>query len=158
MMRIILVFLLNLSLFKVLGQTTYQCITCHVHKIYSSNEIYYLKTIPFDNIEQTQTGKTIVLNNDDKIIYEIPRHFEKSENKKEIFLSNDGKTVVYVIDEEFTHNNIENKSIEIYKNGKLFISYSLEELIDCDSDNEECYLTYKGAIEDIKWENRQKKI
>jgi len=151
---LILIFFINLAFSVAIGQTVHYAV-CYVHTIYSLNEEYYLKTIPFDNIEQTQIGKTTILNTNNEIIYEIPRYFEKSEGKKEIFLSNDGNTVVYINDTEFTHDNIENKSIEIYKNGKLFISYSLDELIDCDPEYEECYLTYKEAIEDIKWENEQ---
>jgi len=156
-LQIFFLLLINLSFLKLLGQTTHQPI-CYIHNIFSQNENYYLKTIPFDNIEQTQIGKTIVFNSNNDFIYEIPRHFEKSENEKEIFLSNDGKTIVYIIDREFIHKEIENKSIEIYKNGKLAISYSLKELIDCNSDNEDCYLSYKDAIEDIKWENGKRNI
>ena len=156
-LQIFLFLLINLSFLKLLGQTTHQPIY-YVHDIYSPNEKYYLKTIPFDNIEQTQIGKTIVFNSNGDFIYEIQRHFEKSENQKEILLSNDGRTVIYIIDREFTHKEIESKSIEIYKNGKLVNSYSLSELINCNSDNEDCYLTYKEAIENIKWEKGKKNI
>ena len=148
---LILIFFINLSSSIAFGQTVHYAF-CNVYTTYSLNEEYSLQTIPFDNIEQTQIGKTIILNTNNEIIYEIPRYFEKTEGEKDLFLSNDGKTVVYIINKEFTYDNVENKSIEIYKNGKLFITYSLNELVDCNSDNEDCYLTYKEAILYEEWE------
>jgi 2-C-methyl-D-erythritol 4-phosphate cytidylyltransferase/2-C-methyl-D-erythritol 2,4-cyclodiphosphate synthase len=43
---------------QVTGQTTYSM--CYIHTVKSQNDKYFLRTIPFDNIEQTSTGKTIV--------------------------------------------------------------------------------------------------
>jgi CTP:phosphocholine cytidylyltransferase-like protein len=36
----------------------------YIHTVRSANDKFFLKTIPFDNIEQTSTGKTIVYNSD----------------------------------------------------------------------------------------------
>ena len=59
---------------QVTAQTTYS--VCYIHTVKSQNEKFFLKTIPFDNIEQTSTGKTTVLNSDSIKVYEVDRHFE----------------------------------------------------------------------------------
>jgi hypothetical protein len=124
----------------------------------SQNDKFFLKTVPFDNIEQTSTGKTTVFNSNSTKVYEVDRHFELSDNRKEVFLSNDGKTIAYVIDREFKWDGVQNKSIEIYKNGISVKQFQLTDLIDCDSDNEDCYLFYKEAIDTIAWESGKRKI
>ena len=141
---------------QVTAQTTYS--VCYIHTVKSQNEKFFLKTIPFDNIEQTSTGITTVLNSDSLKVYEVDRHFELSDNRKEVFLSNDGKTIVYVLDREFNWNGVQNKSIEIFKNGVSVKQFQLTDLIDCNSDNEDCYLFYKEAIDTIVWENGKRKI
>ncbi len=141
---------------QVTAQTTFS--VCYIHTVKSQNEKFFLKTIPFDNIEQTSTGKTTVLNSDSIKVYEVDRHFELSDNRKEVFLSNDGKTIVYVLDREFTWDRVQNKSIEIFKNGVSVKQFQLTDLIDCNSDNEDCYLFYKEAIDTIVWENGKRKI
>ena len=141
---------------QVVAQTTFS--VCYIHTVKSQNEKFFLKTIPFDNIEQTSTGITTVLNSDSLKVYEVDRHFELSDNRKEVFLSNDGKTIVYVLDREFNWNGVQNKSIEIFKNGVSVKQFQLTDLIDCNSDNEDCYLFYKEAIDTIVWENGKRKI
>jgi hypothetical protein len=59
----------------------------------------FLKTIPFGNIGQTSTGNTIVFNSDSIKVYEVD---------KEVFLSNDGKIIAYVIDREFKWDEFQN--------------------------------------------------
>ena len=143
-----------------IGQVTAQTIysVCYIHTVKSQNDKFFLKTIPFDNIEQSSTGKTTVFNSDSIKVYEVDRHFELSENRKEVFLSNDGKTIVYVLDREFNWDGVQNKSIEIFKNGVSVKQFQLTELIDCDSDIENCYLLYKEAIDTVFWENGKRKI
>lgn len=141
---------------QVTAQTTYS--VCYIHTVKSQNNKFFLKTIPFDNIEQTSTGKTTVFNSDSIKVYEVDRHFELSDNRKEVFLSNDGKTIVYVLDREFNWAGVQNKSIEIFNNGVSVKQFQLTDLIDCDSDNEDCYLFYKEAIDTVVWENGKRKI
>lgn len=141
---------------QVVAQTTFS--VCYIHTVKSQNDKFFLKTIPFDNIEQTSTGKTTVYNADSTKVYEVNRHFELSENRKEVFLSNDGKTIVYVIDREFKWDGLQNKSVEIFNNGIPVKRFQLTDLIDCNSDNEDCYLFYKEAIDTVIWENGKRKI
>ena len=132
---------------QVFGQVRYS--VCDIYTINSQNDNFFLRTVPFDNIDQSPLGKTIVFNSDSTKIYEIPRKFENRPKHREIFLSNDGNTIVYVIDREFRWNGVQNKSIEIFKNGVPFKQYQLTDLINCDSDNEDCYLFYNEAIDEI---------
>lgn len=141
---------------QVVAQTTFS--VCYIHTVKSQNDKFFLKTIPFDNIEQTSTGKTTVYNADSTKVYEVNRHFELSENRKEVFLSNDGKTIVYVIDREFKWDGILNKSIEIFNNGISVKQFQLTDLINCDSDKEDCYLFFKESIDTVAWENGKRKI
>jgi hypothetical protein len=140
----------------VTAQTTYSM--CYIHKVKSQNDKYFLKTIPFDNIEQTSTGKTIVYNSDSTKFYEVERYFELSDNRKEVFLSNDGKIIAYVIDREFKWDEVQNKSIELFNNGISVKQFQLSDLIDCNSDKEDCYLFYKEAIDTVVWVNGKRKI
>lgn len=141
---------------QLVAQTTYSM--CYIHTVKSQNDKFFLKTIPFDNIEQTSTGKTTVYNSDSTKVYEVNRHFELSENRKEVFLSNDGKTIVYVIDREFKWDGVLNKSIELFNNGISVKQFQLTDLINCDSDKEDCYLFYKESIDTVAWENGKRKI
>lgn len=154
--KILTIILWLTTIGQVTAQTTYS--VCYIHTVKSQNEKFFLKTIPFDNIEQTSTGKTIVFNSDSIKVYEVDRHFELSNNRKEVYLSNDGKTIVYVLDAEFKWDGIQNKSIEIFKNGISVKQFQLTDLIDCDSDNADCYLFYKEAIDTIVWEEGKRKI
>jgi len=154
--KILTIFLWFTTIGQVTAQTTYSM--CYIHTEKSQNEKFFLKTIPFDNIEQTSTGKTIVFNSDSIKIYEVDRHFEVSDNRKELFLSNDGKNITYVIDREFTWDGVQNKSIEIFNSGISIKQFQLTDLIDCNSDNQDCYLFYKEAIDEIVWENGKRKI
>jgi hypothetical protein len=136
------------------GQTTYS--VCYIHTVNSKNGDYLLKTTPFDNIQQTTTGLTEVYKDRLTKIYEIQRNFEIWDNKNELFISSDGQTIAYIIDKEFNWDNITHNSIEIFKKGVLFKTYSLSDLIDCNPDKEDCTLFYKDAIDSVKWRNGRK--
>lgn len=162
MLRIMTMFkiLIILFWFTTVRQVTAQTIhsVCYIHKVKSQNDEFFLRTIPFDNIDQTSTGKTIVYNADSTKVYEIERHFELLDNKKEIFMSNDGKNIAYVIDREFLWDGVQNKSIEIFNNGISIKQFQLTDLIDCNSDSEDCYLFYKEAIDSVFYKNGKRNI
>ena len=82
--KILTLFIWLVSIGKVIGQTTYSM--CYIHTVNSLNDKFFLQTIPFDNIEQTPTGKTVVFNSDNSKVSEIPRYFEVDENRKELFI------------------------------------------------------------------------
>ena len=136
----------SITVGQVFGQITY--LPCHIHTVSSQNDNYFLRTIPFD-MGIFSTGKTVVFSSDSSKIYEIGKYFWIRNNANEIFLSNDGKTVIYVRDREFERNGVPDKCIEIFKNGLPFKQFGLTDLIDCDSDMENCFLFYKEAIDTI---------
>jgi hypothetical protein len=145
------------NIINVFGQEiTYSM--CSIHTVKSQNDNFFLKTFPFDNIEQTSTGRTIVFNSDSTKIYEVDRYFELSNNEKEIFLSNNGKYIAYVINREFEWNRVKNTSIEIFDNGILIKQFELKDLIVCNPSYEDCYLFYKEAIDSVIRENGKRKI
>lgn len=116
----------------------------------SKNEKFYLNTIPYDNILQSTFGKTTVCTSDSTKVYEIARHFELSENLRELFLSNDGKTVVFIENYELQWEGKPNKNIIIYRNGKSVKEYALNELIECDYNLEDCCLFYNKSIAKVE--------
>lgn len=138
-----------LTLGQVFAQTTSS--VCYIHRIKSQNEKYYLVTIPYDNIDETSLGKTIVFDSDSNIVYEINRHFEYEVNRNEIFLSNDGQIIAYVLNREFEWEGTQNYNIEIFKNGISVKQMHLNDLINCNCQEENCYLFYKEAIDSIYW-------
>jgi hypothetical protein len=92
-----------------------------------------------------------VFNSDSIIVYEINRHFEYDENRKEIFLSNDGQIIASVLNREFEWEGAQNYNVEIFKNGISVKQMHLNDLIKCNSAEESCYLFYKEAIDSIFW-------
>lgn len=154
--KILTLFFCFLGVGQLLGQTTYS--VCYIHTVQSQNNDFFLKTIPFDNIEQTSTGKTIVFNKDSSKLYQIPIHFEISQNRKELYLSNDGLTIAYIIDREFSWDGTLNKSVRIFREGELIKEYGLTDLIECDSENEDCSLFYKEAIDSVFWKSGKREV
>lgn len=122
-----------------------------IRTIKSQNDKFFLKSIPYDYIDETSYGKTIVFDSDSNIVYEMNRHFEYEDNRNEIFLSNDGQIIAYVLNREFEWEGIQNYNIEIFKNGISVKQMHLNDLIKCNSEEESCYLFYKEAIDSIYW-------
>jgi hypothetical protein len=139
------------------GQTTTYSI-CSINKVTSKNGKFFLRSTPFDNIEQSPAGKTIVYTSDSTKIYELPRYFEVSDNRKEIYLSNDGNTVAYIVDRELEWYDIYQKAIELYRRGEEFKGFTLDELIKCNKEVEDCHLFYKDAIDTVKYVNGKRNV
>jgi hypothetical protein len=144
------------SMNKMCAQALY--IDCNLSIVLSKNEKYYLTTIPFDKILQTSIGKTTVYKSDSTKVYELDRNFDLVRNHRDLFLSNDGRTIVFVSNYEFEWEGKLNKSIIIYRDGVLVKEYQLNELIECDDKNENCYLYYRKAIERVDRKSDTAKI
>src|ERR1700744_4972737 len=70
----------------------------YITKTYSRNGKFYIKCIPYDNEEPSLKGKSYVFNKNDKLIYTINRGFNGlDENRNFLGVSNDGKTIIYII-------------------------------------------------------------
>ena len=155
-LNVITLFIILFSFSQVHGE--YICTTCYINTVKSQNGEFYLKTIPFDQIAKTTTGKTIVYKSDSTELYEIPRHFELYHNSEVMYLSNDGQYIAYINNREYYNGKTKNNSVEIFKNGILINTFSLLELVDCDSENEDCFLFYKNAIDSFAWKNGRRYI
>ncbi len=148
-----LTFLLIIACFfadNMYGMTTYQY--CHVYKVESSNHEYYLWSYPYDNIVETTAGRTVVYKADSTVLYEIPRYFEVRDSENKLFLSDDGETIIYILNREYEWEGVEYKCVEIYKDGKRFKEYSMLDLSGCDDEDEYCYLLYRDAIKKVNWD------
>ncbi len=159
-MRLISLILTLLTLifctFQSHAETTSSVV--HIHKIKSLNGDFSLTTYPYDNVDETALGKSVVSNQKGEVLYELPRYFEINSNREALFLSNDGETVAYIINEEFFYEGDHNKSIRLYKRGKLIKEYALSDLITCDPDKETCFLFYNDAMETYEYQEGEKII
>ncbi len=113
----------------------------YVRKVFSQNENFYLHTIPFDNLEPSLRGKTLVYKvGTDEPIYVLDRGFDSNEN--ELILSNNGEIIV-AIHGFFAYEDIEGlKSVSVYKNGNLYKGFTKNQLTGCDEEKERCKITY----------------
>lgn len=114
--------------------------------VYSQNEQFYLKTVPFDNESPSLRGKTSVYRKgNDAPLYVFERGFDSVDaDENNLILSNDGEVIFYVIPWG-ANDEVEGlKSISIYKNGKLIKSYTEAEITGCDYKKERCDLVYSN--------------
>lgn len=134
----LIITLLTSSVFFVFGQT----ISSHISiaTVYSQNEKYYLKTIPYDNESPSLRGKTYVYQSGvEKPLYELERAFDTiNENNNELILSNNGEIIFYVIDFGADEEKEGLKSVNIYKNGSFLKSFNAAEITKCDLSKERC--------------------
>ena len=124
-----------------------------IQTTYSQNKEFFLKTIPFSKNGCSPFGKTVIYSADSVKQYDIPRYLDIYSHNRKIFLSNDGKKVIYVADESYYWDSTIYKNIEIFHNGVLEKEYSLSDIIECNSDLEDCHLFYDDVFVDYVREN-----
>jgi hypothetical protein len=131
----ILIFITGVFTF---GQSTSSHIT--LATVYSQNEQYYLKTIPYDNESPSLRGKTFVYKSGvDTPIYALNRAFDTvNKNSNDLILSNNGEVIFYVVD--FFPNDEKDglKSVNVYKKGEFVKSLTTSEITGCDLKKERC--------------------
>lgn len=139
---ILLAILLINSIFVVFGQTSSSHIS--IATVYSQNEKYYLKTVPYDNESPTLKGKTYVYQTGvDKPLYTLERAFDTiDQDNNELILSNNGEVIFYVIDLDADEEKEGLKSINIYKKGAFLKSITASEITKCDLDKERCAVVF----------------
>lgn len=142
----------------VFGQTESSHIT--IATVYSENEKYYLKTIPYDNLSPSLLGKTYVYQTgNSQPLYELNRAFDTINGKSnELILSNNGEVIFYVIDFYPDDEKDGLKSINIYKKGKFLKSFTTSEITGCDLKKERCEIVLKNYWDVVdreksKWAN-----
>lgn len=109
----------------------------------SQNGIYSLKSISYDTEFPNLRGQSIVYENGNEL-YKINRSFDLYDSEKyTLTISNDGKTIIYLINEIFWDGD-EFEHVTIYRNGVLAKTYNILEFTNCDSDKEKCSLIYNN--------------
>ena len=129
--------------------------------VYSQNEKFHLKSIPYDNESPSLPGVTHVFAKGSTTpLYSLPRAFDSIEkDSNNLVLSDDGQTILYLISYGAIDNNEEDddrnkyedrsdkdglKSVSIYRRGVLVKSYTMAEITKCDLDKERCSLEYSN--------------
>jgi hypothetical protein len=87
-------------------------------------------------------GKACVYDHNGKVIYSIDRGFNGLEMRNFLALSNDGRTLLYVIAGSADEKVDGLKSISIYRDGKLIKSFTQQQITGCDPLEERCNLLY----------------
>lgn len=133
-------FIILLTAFFIFGQSESSHIT--IATVYSQNEKYYLKTIPYDNLSPSLLGKTYVYQTgNSQPLYELDRAFDTINGKSnELILSNDGELIFYVIDFYPDDEKDGLKSVNIYKKGKFLKGFTTSEVTGCDLKKERCQI------------------
>lgn len=112
----------------------------------SQNGIYSIKSISYDYEYPTLRGISIVYKNNVEL-YRINRSFDLIDTVKfTLAISNDGRTVVYLINKIFG-NEKEMEFVTVYKDGSLVKTYNMLEFTSCDSYEEKCALFYDNFYE-----------
>ena len=132
------------SVFITFGQTVSSHIS--IATVYSQSEKYYLKTIPYDNESPSLRGKTYVFESGvDKPLYTLERAFDTiDENDNKLTLSNNGEVIFYLINFGADEGKEGLKSVNFYRKGIFFKSFSASEITGCDLSKERCDVVFNN--------------
>lgn len=120
-----------------------------ISTVYSQNEQFYLKSVPFDNRLPSLRGKTSVYKvGNETPLYVFDRGFD-SVNRNNLILSDNGEVIFYVSTWGENEAVEELKSLTFYRNGKFVKGYSESEITGCDESKESCSLLYSNDREII---------
>jgi hypothetical protein len=124
--------------------------------IYSQNEKFYLKSIPFDNEAPTLRGRTYVYEKGNAApLYVVERGFALiGVGSDKLILSNNGEVIFYAISWGANEAKEGLKSVNVYKKGKLIKSFTRTDITGCDENKERCGLTYSNYHEVVDKEKR----
>jgi len=123
-----------------------------ISETYSSNGMFKLKSISYDENFPTLLGESKVVVNDGsdtgKLCYKINRAFDLYEGFHYFLaLSNDGKKALYIRGDSYASKD-EDKAVTVYENGQLIKGYSEREFTGCDEKKEKCGLFYEDRVFD----------
>lgn len=161
MKKIILLVLLFKS-FILFGQYSSSAFT--ISKTLSPNMKFRLVSYSFDDEVPTERGFSKIYDISgfqNNFLYEIPRSFDLDENNAyQLFISNDGKKVIYFSETNYYDDILEDKKVMVYENGKLVKNYGVDDFTKCNSQQEKCHLFYRNynEIVDRKKTNQNLKI
>ena len=112
--------------------------------VYSQNERYYLKSIPYDDASPSLKGETAVYESGKTTpLYTLDRGFDPAINQENtLFLSNDGEVIFYIVTWAAREDIDGMRSVNVYKRGKLIRSFTESEITGCDKKKERCDFIY----------------
>jgi hypothetical protein len=119
--------------------------------VYSQNDKFYLRSIPYDNEFPTLRGKTYVYQTGNAVpMYVLDRGFDSVEKESNnLILSNDGEVIFFAIPFEANEDKEGLKSVTIYRHGRIIRSFTETEVNGCDKKKERCSLVYNNYEEVI---------
>ena len=119
--------------------------------VYSQNEEYYLRSIPYDNEYPSLRGTTSVYRAGVKEpLYVFERGFDSVESdSNNLIIGNNGEIIFYVLSWGADEEKEGLKSINVYQRGKLLRGYSASEITGCDLAKERCSLLYDNYDEAV---------
>lgn len=128
-----------------------------ISETFSSNGEFKLKSISYDDEFPNLKGESFVTYNNEyeksgirKFFYKINRSFDLWEDSPYfVAISNDGRKILYIKNDIYFRGG-ENENVTYYVDGKLNKSYTSEEFIDCDRDQEKCEIFYDNQYEVFK--------
>lgn len=118
--------------------------------VYSQNERFYLKSIPYDDESPSLRGTTSVYERGKSTpLYTLDRGFDPAvgAHNNILILSNDGEVIFYVVPWGADEEKDGLKSVNVYKNGKLIRSLTEWEVTGCEKKKERCSLVYSNYDE-----------
>ena len=125
-----------------------------ISETYSSNGEYKLLSISYDTEFPTLKGESFITYTQEydsigvrKNFYKINRSFDVYEGHPFfVAISNDGRKIIYLTNYLY-ESGVENKNIAYYVDGKLDKTFTTEEFINCDKNQEKCELFYDNQYQ-----------
>lgn len=125
-----------------------------ISETYSSNGEYKLLSISYDNEFPNLKGESFITYTQEydsigvrKNFYKINRSFDVYEGHPFfVAISNDGRKIIYLTNYLY-ESGVENKNITYYVDGKLDKTFTTEEFINCDKNQEKCELFYDNQYQ-----------
>ena len=132
---------------SVKGEVTSSAV--EIVTVYSQNEKFYLKSVPFDNVLPSTRGKTSVYEiGKPEPLYVFNRGFDSlEEGGNNLILGDDGETIFYALPWGADEEKEGLKSVTIYRHGRILRSYTATEIDGCDRMKERCRLIYSNFEE-----------
>ena len=125
-----------------------------ISETYSSNGEYKLLSISYDDEFPNLKGESFITYTQEydsigvrKNFYKINRSFDVYEGHPFfVAISNDGRKIIYLTNYLY-ESGVENKNIAYYVDGKLDKTFTTEEFINCDKNQEKCELFYDNQYQ-----------
>lgn len=142
--------ILTLSIVSSVAQGQAISGSAEIFTVYSQNERFYLKSIPYDDESPSLRGTTSVYETGKRMpLYTLDRGFDPAVGAQDniLILSNDGEVIFYVVPWGGDEEKDGLKSVNVYKNGKLIRSLTEPEVTGCEKKKERCNLVYSNYDE-----------